>query len=164
MKSLQTVFSVAYDEITKAGITTLPPKTSISLKYSRGRKTLGSCSKLSSGRYQISISKYITTSYKAVKITMIHEILHTAKDCMNHGATWQRHADKVNRTYGYSISRVANMEELGLAQMTRSAFKYKITCCQCSTAFYRIRESKLIQYPYLYRCGKCGGDLTVTRL
>lgn len=161
MQALQTVFSIAYDEITRAGIQPAP-KANITVKYSHGKKTLGVCKRLDHNSYQISISKHITTSYRAVIITMIHEILHTAKDCFNHGHTWQRHAHRINTLYGYNISRTANKAELGL-QTNESDYSYKITCNKCGNAFYRLRESKLTKYPSLYTC-KCGGKLTVTNL
>lgn len=162
MQALKTVFNIAYDEIEKAGITTLPPKANITVKYSHGKKTLGVCKRLGHNRYQISISRHITTSYKAVIVTMIHEILHTAKDCFNHGRTWQRHASRVNAVYGYSISRTVNKAELGLPT-NEADYNYKITCGQCGKAFYRLRESKLTKHPFLFTC-KCGGKLSVTKL
>ncbi|MDE7432329.1 MAG: hypothetical protein K2N34_10520 [Lachnospiraceae bacterium] len=48
---------------------------------------------------------YINPRHKLeeIKTVICHQILHTVKDCANHGKTWEEYAKKVDREYGYNI-------------------------------------------------------------
>jgi predicted SprT family Zn-dependent metalloprotease len=94
--------------------------------------------------------------------TIIHEILHTCKGCMNHGKEWKALAEKVNRAYGYDIKRTASMQEIGIDVETIES-KYRFVCEGCGQVIDRMRESKFTKYPHLYKCGKCGGKFKRVR-
>ena len=81
----------------------------------RAKSRWGQCQRKGSG-YYINISDRLLQDdvpIKALKDTIIHEILHTCNGCMNHGTTWKNYADKVNKAYGYNIKRCTSAEEKG---------------------------------------------------
>lgn len=80
----------------------------------------------------------------------------TVKGCMNHGTTWQRHASKMNRLFGYDISRTSTYSELGLE---RPKAKYVIQCVDCNNEILRFKKSKIVTHINHYVCGKCNGKL-----
>jgi predicted SprT family Zn-dependent metalloprotease len=129
----------------------------------RATKRLGQCSKRGD-KYFIQISSYtITEDLKVVRETLAHEILHTAKDCMNHGEMWKRYANKMNRIYGYDITRAKNIASFGITKPTVNHLTNYTLKCQgtCGQVIHRHRKSKLITHTHLFRCAKCGGKLLV---
>ena len=86
----------------------------------RAKKRWGLCEKHPNGVYTISISYRLLADDVAddgAINTIIHELLHTCKGCMNHGENWKREANKVNRAYGYNIKRCSSAEEKGVEQI-----------------------------------------------
>ena len=81
----------------------------ISIKFNRrkGMIRMGMCT-----RRETSCEIDITESYvnhpdvtqHEVEDTIIHELIHCLPGANNHGPWFKLYADKVNRTYGYSIS------------------------------------------------------------
>lgn len=127
----------------------------------RATKRLGQCSKRGD-RYYIQISSFIITEdKKALKETLAHEVLHTAKDCMNHGNIWKRYAYMMNRKYGYNITRTKDAACYGIINPIIKTANYIIKCEKCGQTIYRQRQSKLITHTLLYRCGKCKGKLVL---
>ena len=125
----------------------------------RATKRLGQCSKRGN-RYYIQISSFIITEdKKALKETLAHEVLHTAKDCMNHGNIWKRYAYMMNRKYGYNITRTKDAACYGIINPIIKTANYIIKCEKCGQTIYRQRQSKLVTNTNLYRCGKCKGKL-----
>ena len=128
----------------------------------RAKTRLGRCRKTSKG-YLIEInSNLLDESIKELylKNTIIHELLHTCEGCMNHGTNWKRLADKVNRVYGYNISRVGSLpKEKDVKEIIKP--NYIIKCSKCGKTYSRIKKSKLVQHPEHYRCGRCGGKLNL---
>lgn len=108
--------------------------------------------------FTIEVSAFLLEAdEKFVMQTLAHELLHTCYHCQNHGVLWRKYADKMNKAYGYSISRTAGFEETGLKQKRQTA-KYCIQCMGCGAKIERYRMSRLVSCPELYRC-KCGGRL-----
>lgn len=106
-------------------------------------------------------------SINGLKNTIIHEILHTCTDCMNHGDRWKYFANVVNNTYGYNVKRCSNAEEKGVNERREAPirpYKYLVQCPECGAQWKRKRESKLVQMPFLYRCGKCNVSLVSSTL
>ena len=126
----------------------------------------GLCSRLKSGAFKISISKSLLqdkVSDKNAKQTLLHEMLHTAKDCFKHTGQWKVYANMLNRAYGYNIKRTNSADEMGLPEMKRTKkTNYAITCQNCGYTYNRQRMSVIIDHPERYRCGKCGGNLKRT--
>lgn len=92
--------------------------------------------------------------------TMIHEILHTCKGCMNHGKTWTAYANKVTRELGYKITRTSTFESKSLE---RPKAKYIIACKECDVKYMRHRKSKVVTHYKRYRCGSCSGELELLK-
>jgi len=77
-------------------------------------KRFGRCSR-KSDKYIIEISSIFDKAEdKMAKQTLAHEICHTAPDCLNHQAKWKSHISKMNRAYGYNISRTNSCENIGV--------------------------------------------------
>lgn len=129
------------------------------IKLTRATKEFGRCTEIEDGQFQISISKYFKdNAVKEVKQTLIHEVLHTIPNCLNHGTSWKAAAKVMNDTYGYNISRTNNMAMDNLVGQEDILKKYVIKCAKCGNEIYRQRKCKLVNQTYLYKC-KCGGDL-----
>ena len=117
-------------------------------------------------RFGISISEYhLQSSERAVRNTLIHELLHTCQGCLNHGPKWKYYADLVQREMGYKILRCGGDKDRNDAievarQEKRDARrpKYILICAQCGHEFQRYRKSNLVLHPEKYRC-KCGGKI-----
>lgn len=134
----------------------------------RAKKRLGCCRMVNvNGRtgYELEISSMLETADDEIlKDVIYHELLHTCRGCMNHGARWKALADKVNRTYGTRIRTRADYEELDLQQAEQETYRYEISCTDCGAKNYRMRRSRIIDHPENYRCGRCGGKLRVRKL
>ena len=150
--------------ITEASTLNIPISPNIQREITintRSKKRLGQCKKREN-KFIIELSHVFAQADDfAVKQTLAHEILHTVKDCFNHGQTWKHYAAKMNNAYGYNITRTNTCENIGIQikeQIQQSA-KYTIQCKQCKNKIYRERQSKLTKNVNRYRCGKCRGEL-----
>ena len=132
----------------------------------RAKKRWGQCKKTAQG-YIININVDLLderNDINGLKNTIIHELLHTCKGCMNHGSEWKRLADKVNRHYGYGVTRCSNADEKGVnyrretVRRAQPEYKYAIRCECCGHIYKRSKLTKTIQHPENYRC-KGGGKL-----
>lgn len=126
----------------------------------RAVKRFGQCRKIMSSKYDFEIEinhKLLGLDKEKAMNTVVHEILHTVKGCMNHGKTWQNYASIMNNKFGYDISRTTSYEKVGLE---RPKAKYEVVCESCSNVFHRQRKSKLITNMSQYRCA-CGGSLSL---
>lgn len=124
----------------------------------RAVRIAGRCTEIVGGKYdfKIEINHMLLNAEKDIIMnTIIHEILHTVKGCMNHGEKWSNHAKTMNDMFGYNISRTVSYEETGIE---RPKAKYTVACKDCSVVFYRQRKSKLITHIDDYECA-CGGSL-----
>ena len=129
----------------------------------RSRSRWGCCKKDGNG-FIIEISDRLVRDDvpdKSAETTMLHELIHTCKNCFNHGAEWKRIVNKVNVAYGYSIERAATADKRGVV-IEDSDYRYIITCKSCGAKATRMRASNLTRHPERYRC-KCGGKLFLTK-
>ena len=131
----------------------------------RAKRRWGQCRRLPNGNYEISISSRLLADNVAddgVKNTIIHELLHSVKGCMNHKTEWKYQAEKVNRAYGYNIKRCSNSEEKGVESLEVSPkeIKHKFVCKDCGKVYTRTRESNFTKNWKNYRCGVCNGEFT----
>jgi len=117
-------------------------------------------------QFQISISEYhLRSSERAIRNTLIHELLHTCPGCLNHGAKWKGYASLVQQQWGYQIIRAGGDKDRDSAieaarQEKRAGYKtkYLLVCTKCGQEFIRYRKSNLVLHPEKYRC-KCGGKI-----
>ncbi len=129
---------------------------------SRAKSRWGLCKLNKDNTYTIEISSRLlsddTISEKSCKETIIHELLHTCKDCMKHTGKWRQYAEVVNNVYGYSIKRVTSSQEKGIPEPAPKPrnIKYTFVCNNCGATIYRMRESKFTKNYKQYGCARCG--------
>lgn len=78
---------------------------------------------------------------KSLKNTIMHEFLHTAPGCLNHGKTWTKYAEIINKKYQYNIQRVSGDKE-GLDLIDENEYKYIFECSKCGQRFNYLRRPK----------------------
>ena len=127
----------------------------------RAKKRFGACKKTAKG-FVIELSSFMLDANPAyIKNILAHEVLHTCRDCQNHGKKWKIAAQNMNATYGYHITTTSTYEKMGLEKPQedqQKKYNYMIQCQRCGMTIYRQRKSKLITHTSHYRC-KCGGKL-----
>lgn len=118
-------------------------------------------------KHHIEISKWVMDlEDDIIKNTIMHEIIHCFPECNNHGKQFKKYSNYINKELGYNITRLGNKEEdykksnLEYKKETIN-YKYKIICKKCGQTFFRQRlKTSLIKK---YRCGKCGGQLEISK-
>lgn len=124
----------------------------------RAKQRFGCCKRLSNGDIQIELSLHtLSAEEKEIKQVLAHELLHSCYGCMNHQKRWKSYAERMNRAYGYMISRTDSVERLGIEQQKPKP-KYRLVCTRCGAEITRMKRSRLITDTELYRC-RCGGEL-----
>ena len=132
---------------------------------SRAKSRWGQCRKKHQG-YCININVALLADNigdQGAKETIAHEVCHTIKGCMNHGATWKHYAQLLS-VFGYNIKRTNSAADKGLnteQYLANKNYKYEIRCEKCCTASFYQKRGKAItaimtQKYHGYRCGKCG--------
>lgn len=86
--------------------------------------------------------------------TMIHELLHTCPDCMNHGDKWKKWANIVNENTIYNIKRTTSSAEKGIEMPVKTP-KYTVTCTDCGREWFYNRAGAVIQSIRRCRCPYC---------
>lgn len=103
--------------------------------------------------------------------TLIHELIHTAPGCQNHGAKWKAYVAKINKAYGYTIETRNSDDDKGISNECKAERiaareakrKYEVSCRECGRVVGRwARPSKVWLHAYNYRCGYCKGKLIHT--
>lgn len=116
---LDNILKECHKEISDLGISVAPLGT-ISLKINNAKRSWGYCSRKGS-LFTIKIARMtIDLGLVAVRATMIHELLHTVPNCMNHGAEWKRIAKMVDEAYGYTTSRITSEKVLASSANKRT--------------------------------------------
>ena len=162
-KSVEILFEETKKEALNIG---LPICTNLTLSVNnKPKKRFGRCTKLSDTNYHIEISGITLTGHEqGIKAIIMHELIHTCKNCMNHGSNFKKYAELVNSKTNYGISRTSSMDSLGVDKNElRKNSKWLITCKDCGKEIYKQRTSGVIKYPKNYSC-KCGGKLKVENL
>lgn len=129
----------------------------------RAKKRFGLCTRTRGALYEYKIEinhQLLNTNEKTAMNTIVHEILHTCKGCMNHGKLWMSYARKMNEMYGYNITKTSSYEKMGLEKPKP---KYLIKCksSKCSVEIPRYKKSKTVTHIDRYACPKCRGKLKV---
>ena len=133
----------------------------------RAKSRWGQARKTPSG-YKINISAVLLDERNAaegLKNTIIHELLHTCRGCMDHGKKWKEYAAQVRAAYGYNIKRTSNGAEKGLcaeciaenAEAHNTPPKYVFRCMGCGQIITRKKASDFVTNTARYRCGICHG-------
>lgn len=116
--------------------------------------------------FVISVSAYhLQSSERAIRNTLLHELLHTCPGCLNHGPKWKAYAALVQKQLGYNIVRAGGdkdedsaIEQARQQKRASCQTQYFLICTQCGQEFIRYRKSNLVLHPEKYRC-KCGGTI-----
>ncbi|MFB6124839.1 MAG: SprT-like domain-containing protein [Halanaeroarchaeum sp.] len=92
-----------------------------------------------------------TNGWGSAAETIRHELIH-AHLLVEHG----------DASHGPRFERLA--DELDTARYCEpfAEPRWWVTCRACGTRMARFRRSKLVEHPEDYRCGECGGSLSVT--
>ena len=129
---------------------------------SRPKKRFGCC-KREGRRYVIELSSFVLTCEPhLIKGVLAHEVLHTCRDCDNHGNKWKMYAAVMNERYGYNIKRTTSFGEMGLdePEPKENRIRYVMKCQQCGKEYPRERFTCVMKKINAYRCN-CGGKLVV---
>lgn len=141
----------------------------------RSLQRWGQC-KVIPGGFSININYILLDEQndeQGLKSTILHELLHSCKGCMNHGKEWQSLANRVNKAYGYNIERTTSYNDAGISEESQEEQEhtrieklqnrkhYEIVCQNCGHKYIKYRTSKITEHPERYRCGCCHGKLKV---
>lgn len=115
-------------------------------------------------KHKIEISTWVMQlDENIIKNTIIHELIHCIPNCNNHGKEFKKYANYINTKLGYTIKTTGNKKEdyekSNIQYQEDTTYKYKIKCQKCGQIYYRKR--KCTNFTKKYRCGKCGGKLTI---
>ena len=125
---------------------------------SRAKSRWGQCRKYLDG-YIININIDLLderNSVRGLEDTILHEIIHTCRDCKGHDQRWKMYAKKINDHFGYNIKRTNSQEDKGVTVRREKEYKHILKCGGCGLIFQRTRASKFVKNPSRFRCGKCG--------
>lgn len=136
----------------------IPYKKDVPIKINyRAKRMYGCCRKIDE-KFVIEISDFLFEHlHQEIKNTIAHELIHTCYGCFNHGKRFKYYCDKLN-TIGYNVTTTYKGNEIN--QIKDNA-KYVVVCEKCNIKIYRMKKSKLITNPELYRCSKCRGKLEI---
>ena len=110
---------------------------------------------------EIRISRHIVDD-EQVRETTRHELAHQAaweryRD-LGHGALWQTMALYLGCSLEPCSDHALDPE------IIRKRQRYEVSCASCGWATRRQRRSKLVDRPWRFGCGNCGGALQVALL
>ena len=134
----------------------------------RSNKRWGKCS-IHNGEYTIEIAEKLLkddVSEEATFNTMIHELLHTCPECMNHGKQWKHWADIINTNTVYTIKTTTSYAEKNIEPPTPKIPKYTITCRDCNKKWHYNRAGTVVQKVDRCMCPYCHTNtlyLTINR-
>lgn len=127
----------------------------------RAKRRYGRCRLISENCYDIEISDFLledNVSDESIANTVIHELLHTIKGCMNHKEKWKRYASIVNNKLGCNVKRTTTREEKGIEPYkSKEQVKYIFRCKECGQVIKMKRKSDFVKRYELYNCGICKG-------
>ena len=163
MRNLYNVAKICMSQLDSIGV---PYHKAYFEVNSRAVKRWGQCS-YRDCKYIIQISSVLLderNSEQGLKQVIIHELLHTCPNCMNHGKEWKKWADKCNKCLGYDVSRTDSAESLGVVHddIKDSKPYYLVVCKKCGKRFVYYRRGKVVNNPGMFRCGKCMGNLELS--
>lgn len=120
----------------------------------------GYCHQTGYNHFSIDIAErlMISADDSGVDLVVIHELLHTCKDCFNHGAMWKHYGNTVCNSYGFNITRLTSAEEVNSdsVELIKQGY-YACQCLTCGKVISKKTECRFIKHPEYYSCGVCGG-------
>jgi hypothetical protein len=109
-----------------------------------------------SGAIQIRISRRIDDEAQ-VRETMRHELAHQA--------AWERYRDLGHGAFWQTMATYLGCEPVPCSTYDiPKTVRYEVSCLACGWTTKRQKRSKLIEKPWRYACGHCGGKLAVSDL
>lgn len=124
----------------------------------RAKGRWGQCRR-KNGKYSINISSRLLeddVTEKALKDTIVHELLHTIDGCMNHGTKWLMYAELVNDCYNYNVKRTSTDSDKGIdTKAEKMKSKYVFKCESCGQVVARDRASNFTKNYSNYGCARC---------
>ena len=170
MKDLRKLYSECVTELKHINMDISDRITEVK-SNGRLRTVLGKCKyNRRTGNYTIEINTCLLedkAETQAAKETIIHELIHTCPNCMNHGYEWKRRGDRASRMLGYHVERLAKIDKLETqgVKVKQEEYKYACKCNKCGKIFSkRKRWSNTLENIENYTHGGCGGSLTVISL
>lgn len=154
MKDLQMIATECIRDLNAIGIYPHCKAQDFSVN-TRAKHRWGQCKKRGD-KYSINISNrllYDDISDIATKTTVMHELLHSCDNAMEHKHEWLRLANKVNQAYGYNIKRCTSasekMTDEQIKRYNKPVEHKKTYVCKCNDCDKIIgkyyRRSKFIQ-------------------
>lgn len=122
----------------------------------RAKRRLGCCYFTQTGCV-IEVSAGILNQRELLRLTLVHELLHTCPGCRNHGVKWKAWAQRAGAAMDLDIRRTVPVEGEA-APLRQEEVKYVLVCEACGARIPRKRMSKAVKRPWQYRC-QCGGKL-----
>lgn len=162
MRDLKKVFDNCMILVEEAGIKDCGNIIDVKVN-TRAKRRWGQTKSIGYNMYTIDISEILLDEkvpLEALQNTVIHEILHTCPNCMNHGQEWVKRADIVKRRLGYNIKRCSDPKEKGISENILNEYrkpKYVVKCIDCGHEAQRNRMCDIIKHPANWQCGICGG-------
>ncbi len=144
------------------------PPREISFQFNgRLSKALGRCCQLRNGGYRIEISTNFYSeciaknAIKDLHTTILHELIHTLPKCFNHGETFHRYADKVNRKYDFDIDTKHFKSEVVDSMLLKSGNHAEIQCLGCGIVSVISKRTNAYKHLSMCSCKWCKGKLKV---
>ena len=166
MKDLKMMFDTALEMVGECGIE-YGNITSVTINY-RAKSRFAQCKyNRAMNTYSINVNHLIlddNADEDKIMSTLIHEILHTCKGCMNHGKQWKQYGQIVKNNFGYDIARTSSYSDFGITnpydndERAKRKNNYVFRCVGCGQTIKKERMSKFVQYYKNYTCGICGCD------
>lgn len=127
------------------------------------------------GEYTIKISKKLFEAIPddneaeiALLSTVTHELVHAWQwgnfEDMNHGKTFKKVCDEINRIYPeLKMQRCKDTEELGIVRCEERKVKYICTCTKCNHEWEYKRKPRFYDHPQTAGCPYCNTRTIVVR-
>ena len=122
----------------------------------RAKRRLGCCYFIS-GSCAIEVSAPVAEDPELLRLTLVHELLHTCPGCRDHGPRWKAWAQLAGQHLQLDIRRTVPLED-SPGPLRQETVKYVLQCQNCGALIQRKRLSKAVKTPWRYRC-PCGGQL-----
>ena len=123
------------------------------------RSAWGLCEKTNiPKRFNLAFSeRLLQASEKGVYTVILHELLHTCKDCFRHTGQWKFYANEVSNRLGYNITRTSSSKDLGVDFSSIPEGMFACVCNGCGSLVTRKTLKGIISLEKNYCCG-CGGS------
>ena len=157
---LQLLFDQAYADAITAGVP-VPPAEEIYVLYNqRIGRSWGNACKWENCQYRFKIKLSVIlcqhTDDKAIKNTIIHELVHCA-GAWDHRRLFRAYAAKINARFPdyYHVSRLTSAEEKMGVEGINNTYKYVIKCPRCGHLWGYNRLTHAVRNPGHCWCPMC---------